>query len=349
MGVSLAWSGSWELDATVEPPGRTRVRVGRLAHPGPLVIEPGARLVAPDVALAYSQDGLGGLARTWHTYQRTRGARQSRVLYNSWYATEFDVRADHQLELATVAADVGAELFVVDDGWFTGRDDETGGLGDWAPDPAAFPDGFAAFVDSVRALGLDFGLWVEPEAISPRSRLYAEHPYWVYRIEGRPMTLVREQLLLDLGREDVHAHLRDVLDGLLTEYPITYLRWDMNRSAAERWRPGAGPQDLDGQHVRNYWRLLDHLREHHPDVTVEACAGGGAHLATVARTDVGWPSDNTGPLDRLAVQDGFLLAYAPHLMSSWVTDEPGFFDPRPRSLRFRFVVAMAGCSASAPT
>lgn len=342
-GVSLVWPGSWEIDAEVDPTGMTRVRVGRLPHPGPLVIEPGAMLTSPYAALAYSPDGLDGLARVWHTYERRIARDRTRrpVLYNSWEATGFAVEAQSQLELAKVAADVGAELFVVDDGWFVGRDDDTGGLGDWTPDETKFPGGFGKFVDDVRALGLEFGLWVEPEAISPKSRLYAEHPDWVYHVDGRPLTLIRNQLLLNLGREDVFEHIWSVLDGLLSTYPISYLKWDMNRPATPR---GPGLSDLDGQHALHYKLLLTRLRGSHPDVLVEACAGGGGRtdIETISLTDVVWPSDNTAPLDRLSIQDGFLLAHAPHLMSSWVTDAPGIFDARPRSLRFRFVLAMAG-------
>ena len=346
-GFSLAWPGSWRIDADVELSGSCRVRVGRQPHESAVLLEPGASLETPQVAAAYSADGLGGLAQAWHSYERqiSRGGR--RVLYNSWEATEFAVDAAGQLELAKVAADLGAELFVVDDGWFIGRHDDTGGLGDWTPDPAKFPQGFGSFIEDVRALGLEFGLWVEPESISPRSRLYAEHPEWVYHLDGREPTLIRNQLLLDLGRDDVFDFVLSTLDGLLTEYPIRYLKWDMNRPPTERGRPGAGaPEslDLDGAHARNYLRVLDHLRAAHPEVAIEGCAGGGARieLATIARTDVVWPSDNTAPLDRLSIQYGFLHAHAPHVMSSWVTDAPGMFDPRPRSLRFRFVLAMAG-------
>lgn len=341
-GISLAWPGSWEIDAEVDPTGMTRVRAGRLPHPGPLILLPGETLTTPQAALAYSAEGLDGLARVWHAYERQLSRPRPRpVLYNSWEATGFSVNADSQLALARAAADLGAELFVVDDGWFTGRDDDTGGLGDWEPDENAFPQGFGAFVEEVRALGLGFGLWVEPESVSPKSHLYKEHPDWVYQIDGRPHTLVRNQLLLNLGREDVREFLWAMLDGLLTRYPISYLKWDMNRPATER---GASLPDADGDHVRGYLELLTRLREQHPDVLVEACAGGGGRtdLATIALSDVLWPSDNTAPLDRLAVQDGFLLAHAPHLMSSWVTDAPGVFDARPRSLRFRFVLAMAG-------
>ncbi|MFJ5266055.1 alpha-galactosidase [Streptomyces sp. NPDC088387] len=350
-GVALEWSGNWHIDVDAEPAGAVRVRAGRVPHEGVVHLAPGATLVTPRLACAFSAEGLDGLARVWHRYERRltgdRLGRTRKVLYNSWEATGFDVEAAGQLDLAKSAAGIGAELFVVDDGWFPGRADDTGGLGDWTPDPAAFPQGFDAFVADVRALGLDFGLWVEPEAVSPGSRLHTEHPDWVYRIEGRPARLVRNQLLLDLGREDVQDHVLTTLDHLLTTYDISYLKWDANRPPTERGRPGAGPADhldLDAQHVQGYLRVLDHLRTAHPHVTVEGCAGGGGRIegATIARTDVVWPSDNTAPLDRLAIQYGFLHAHAPHVMSSWVTDAPGVFDPRPRSLAFRFVTAMCG-------
>ncbi|TXS49294.1 alpha-galactosidase [Streptomyces sp. uw30] len=347
-GVALEWPGNWHITAEAEPGGAIRVRAGRVPHEGAVALAPGATLTTPRLACAFSPDGLDGLSRVWHRYDRhltgERLHRTRKVLYNSWEATGFDVDAAGQLELAKTAADLGAELFVVDDGWFTGREDDTGGLGDWYPDPAAFPQGFDRFVEEVRGLGLDFGLWVEPEAVSPGSRLHAEHPDWVYRIDDRPARLVRNQLLLDLGRTDVQDFVIGTLDRLLGTYDIGYLKWDMNRPPTERGRPGAGHADLDGEHVAGYLRVLDHLRTAHPDVTVEGCAGGGARIdhATLARTDVVWPSDNTAPLDRLRVQYGFLHAHAPHVMSSWVTDAPGVFDPRPRTLAFRFVNAMCG-------
>ncbi|WP_333754635.1 alpha-galactosidase [Streptomyces sp. IBSBF 3352] len=347
-GVALEWAGNWHITAEAEPGGAIRVRAGRVPHEGAVVLTPGTTLTTPRLACAFSADGLDGLSRVWHRYERRlagdRLHRPRKVLYNSWEATGFDVDAAGQLELAKVAADIGAELFVVDDGWFTGRADDTGGLGDWHPDPAAFPHGFDRFVEDVRGLGLDFGLWVEPEAVSPGSRLHTEHPDWVYRVEGRPARLVRNQLLLDLGRPDVQDFVIGTLDRLLGTYAVDYLKWDMNRPPTERGRPGAGAVDLDAEHVAGYQRVLDHLRTAHPHVTVEGCAGGGGRVdhLTLARTDVVWPSDNTAPLDRLSIQYGFLHAHAPHVMSSWVTDAPGVFDPRPRSLAFRFVNAMCG-------
>ncbi|WP_406443673.1 alpha-galactosidase [Streptomyces sp. NBC_00631] len=350
-GVALEWAGNWHITAEAEPGGTVRIRAGRVPHEGAVRMTPGETLVTPRLACAFSAAGLDGLSRVWHRYERRlagdRLHRPRKVLYNSWEATGFDVDAAGQLELAKAAADIGAELFVVDDGWFTGRRDDTGGLGDWYPDPQAFGQGFDRFVADVRGLGLDFGLWVEPEAVSPGSRLHTEHPEWVYRVEGRPARLVRNQLLLDLGRTDVQDFVIGTLDRLLGSYGIGYLKWDMNRPPTERGRPGTPPADridLDAEHVAGYLRVLDHLRAAHPGVTVEGCAGGGGRIehATLARTDVVWPSDNTAPLDRLRIQHGFLHAHAPHVMSSWVTDAPGILDPRPRSLAFRFVNAMCG-------
>jgi alpha-galactosidase len=348
-GVALAWTGSWEISAERDTGGLTRVRVGRQLVDGGLELPAGGRLTLPVVAGAYSGAGLGGLARVWHRYQRQlAGDRLDRVrpvLYNSWEATGFAVDAGNQLGLARIAADLGVETFVVDDGWFIGRHDDQGGLGDWAPDPAKFPNGFDAFIAEVRALGLTFGLWVEPEAISPKSRLYAEHPDWVYSIDDRPITPIRNQYLLDLGRPEAAEFVHSTLDGLLHRYDIGYLKWDFNRPRTESGRPGAaGPPDLDGAHVANLHRIYAALRRDHPDVIIEACAAGGARtdLAMAAHADVFWPSDNTGPLDRLAIQYGFLHANSPHLLSSWVTDAVGLFDQRPRSLAFRFVLAMAG-------
>jgi alpha-galactosidase len=341
-GVQLAWSGDWHLSADVDTTGQTRIQAGRAPSSFGLSLRPGASWVSPVAVGGCSTDGPDGLARVFHAYQRTF-ARDlpRRVLYNSWFATEFDIRADHQLELAQRAAAVGAELFVVDDGWFTGRVDDKSGLGDWEVDPAAFPHGLDAFIAELGELGLDFGLWVEPEAISPSSKLAAEHPEWVLRTPGREPVQIRNQWLLDLSRDDVAEWIWSTLDRLLTTYDITYLKWDANRA---RLDAGDRRRDLDGLVVGNLYTILDRLRERHPRVFVEGCAGGGARvdLGMAARVDTLWPSDNTAPLDRLKIQRGFLTGYSPHLMSSWVTDAEGTHDGRERSLDFRFHVAMAG-------
>jgi alpha-galactosidase len=350
-GVALAWSGSWRMlvDAV---PFRDVVRVsgGPDDETGVVTLAPGEEFETPHLLGAHSADGLPGLARAWHAYQRGElargtGAEHRPVVYNSWYATGFDVRVEHQLALADVAADVGAEVFVVDDGWFTGRTSDRAGLGDWSADREKFPDGLAPLAKGVLERGMRFGLWVEPEAVNPDSDLFRAHPEWVYRAGERPLTTMRHQYVLDLGRPEVEEWAAAMLRRLLTEHPVSYLKWDMNRAVSDGGRPG----DPTGrawsvQHTRAYYRLMALLREEFPHVTVEACAGGGGRVdnAVLALTDVVWPSDETGPRDRLAIQHGFLSAYPPSVMSSWVTDEPDRLDTAPTSPEFRFVLAMAG-------
>lgn len=341
-GVQLAWSGSWETSAEVDTTGLLRLQAGRTSSSLGLRLGPEETWESPKAVGACSAEGTDGLARVFHAYERglSRG-RTPKVLYNSWFATEFDLRAEHQLELARRAAAIGVETFVVDDGWFVGRSDDTGGLGDWEVDPAKFPDGLDGFITRLQELGLGFGLWIEPESVSPRSQLARRHPEWILRTAGREPVLIRNQLLLDLSRDDVAEFIWDTLDRLLSSYDITYLKWDANRP---RLDSGDQRRDLDGQVVANLYGILDRLRAQHPEVVVEGCAGGGARvdLGMAARVDTLWPSDNTAPLDRLRIQEGFRTGFAPHLMSSWVTDAEGTHDGRERSIDFRFHVAMAG-------
>lgn len=341
-GVQLAWSGSWEMSADVDTTGLMRIQAGRVSSSLGIKLAPAETWVSPKAVGACSAEGTDGLARVFHAYERsTSRGRTPKVLYNSWFATEFDLRAEHQLELARRAASIGVETFVVDDGWFVGRSDDTGGLGDWDVDPAQFPGGLDAFIDQLKDVGLDFGLWVEPESVSPKSNLAAAHPEWILRTPGRDPILIRNQLLLDLSRDDVAEFVWTTLDRLLSSYDIKYLKWDANRP---RLDSGDQRRDLDGRVVTNLYAVLDKIRSAHPDVYVEGCAGGGARvdLGMAARVDTLWPSDNTAPLDRLRIQQGFRTGFAPHLMSSWVTDAVGTHDGRDRSLDFRFHVAMAG-------
>jgi alpha-galactosidase len=341
-GVQLAWSGSWEMSADVATTGLMRIQAGRVSSSLGIKLGVGEKWVSPKAVGACSSEGVDGLARVFHAYERSLSRQRTpKVLYNSWFATEFDIRADHQLELARRAASIGVETFVVDDGWFVGRSDDTGGLGDWDVDPAKFPEGLDTFIEQLHEIGLDFGLWVEPESVSPSSDLARQHPEWIFRTPGRDPILIRNQLLLDLSRDDVAEFVWNTLDRLLSSYDIKYLKWDANRP---RLDSGDQRRDLDGRVVTNLYGVLDKIRSAHPDVYVEGCAGGGARvdLGMAARVDTLWPSDNTAPLDRLGIQRGFRTGFAPHLMSSWVTDAVGTHDGRERSLDFRFHVAMAG-------
>ncbi|MEO8907681.1 MAG: glycoside hydrolase family 36 protein, partial [Microbacteriaceae bacterium] len=311
---------------------------------------PGESFTTPDTVGVWSEAGPAGVSAAWqhyqrHTLARDLGEHHRPIVYNSWYATEFDVRAEQQLELVQLAAELGTEVFVVDDGWFVGRTGDAAGLGDWTPDPAKFPDGLESFARTVLDTGMRFGLWVEPEGVSEDSDLYRRHPDWVYRADGRPLLTVRNQLVLDLGRDDVMQWVEDVLRRLLNSAPISYLKWDMNRSISDGGRPGdPHGREWSVQHTRGYYRLMDMLRREFPDVTIEACASGGGRIdnAVLARSDVVWTSDETGPVDRLGIQHGYLSAFPAHAMSSWVSDERGHRDRREVSFEYRFAVAMSG-------
>jgi alpha-galactosidase len=350
-GIALAWSGSWRL-LVDSPPFRERVRVAGGVDDESTVIrlDPGETFTTPPTLGVFAPDGATGVRRRWHDYQRGWLARDLEpvnrpIVYNSWYATAFDVRPDHQLALADRAAELGVEAFVVDDGWFAGRTNDRGGLGNWWPDPLTFPDGLDPLISGVLDRGLRFGIWIEPEAVSPEAEVLRDHPNWIYRAGDRPLVTVRNQYVLDFGRPEVLAWTETWLRRLLTDQRITYLKWDMNRPISDGGRPG----DTHGrqwavQHAQGYHRIMRMLRSEFPHVTVEACSGGGGRidLAVLGVSDVVWPSDETGPRDRLAIQHGFLSAYGPHVMTSWVTDEPDHRDVEPVSLEFRFLVAMAG-------
>ena len=353
-GVALGWSGSWRMALDAVPfADHVRVGAGPDDESGVLTLAPGTGLTTPPLAGVRVEGDADDLAHAWHEYQatlaRTRGPEHRPVVYNSWFATTFDVRVEHQLELARAAAQVGAEVFVVDDGWFRGRTSDRAALGDWDVDTDRIPGGLGPLAAGVRELGMRFGLWVEPEAVSPDSDLYRAHPEWAHHVAGRPLETLRHQYMLNLGLPEVEEWVLGMLRRLLDDTDITYLKWDMNRSIADGGRSVPGGDDWSWRHTRAYYRILDALRAEFPRVTVEACAGGGGRIdhAVLARTDVVWPSDETGPRDRLAIQHGFLGVLPAWTMSSWVTDLPDLLD-RDRasepaaSLEFRFVVAMAG-------
>ncbi|WP_159623513.1 alpha-galactosidase [Ruania rhizosphaerae] len=350
--VALAWSGSWSMTVDAAPfADRVRVGAGTDDETGVILLEPGASFTTPRT-YAIRSENVDDLSRAWHAFERIELRRDSSthhhpVVYNSWYATEFDVQVDHQLALAERAAAIGAEVFVLDDGWFHGRTSDASGLGDWHVDRAKFPDGLAPLIDGVRGHGMRFGIWVEPECVNSDSDLFRTHPDWVYRAGDRPLVTSRNQYVLDLGRPEVEAFVADMLRDLLGRNDISYLKWDMNRPVSD----GGRPTDPHGsewsiQHTRAYYRLLELVRAEFPYVTFEACASGGGRtdLEVLRRSDVVWASDETGPRDRLAIQHGFLSAYAASWLSSWVTDEPDRLDTDdgPVSLTFRFLVAMCG-------
>lgn len=350
-GCALGWSGSWRISVAQLPDARVQITGGAgYDDSGLLRLEPGESFTTPVFAGLWSDGGFGGASRAWHAYQRTYvipDADQDRpVLYNSWEATDFGISEDQQRKLARRAAAMGVELFVVDDGWFGARTSDRAGLGDWTPNPDRFPAGLKPLAEDVHALGMRFGIWVEPEMVNPDSELYRAHPDWVQFQQGRTRTEYRNQLVLNLARPDVQEYLWEQLDGLLSSAPIDYVKWDFNRCFTDAGWPGERyPQKLWVAHVEALYGLLDRLRAAHPGVAFESCSGGGGRidLGVMARTDQVWTSDNTDPLDRLAIQDGFSQIHPARIMAAWVTDSPNMqLNGRVSSLRFRFVSAMAG-------
>jgi alpha-galactosidase len=350
---ALAWSGSWRI--TVEPDVKRRIRVTGGYNPFDFSyrLAPDAALETPVFFAGYTQGGLGEASRLLHRFELTHVLPQAPhprarpVLYNSWEATEFNLTEAGQMKLAEMAAQIGVERFVMDDGWFGARDSDRAGLGDWIVNRRKFPRGLQPLIERVHALGMDFGLWVEPEMVNPDSDLYRRHPDWVLNFPGRPRTEARNQLVLNLARQDVRDHLFRVLDELVTQNDIGFLKWDYNRNWAEPGWPEQKPEDqqkLYVSYVENLYWILQRLRERHPKLEIESCSGGGGRvdLGIMRFTDEVWPSDNTDPFDRLSIQDGFTYAHTPGVMMAWVTDSPNWVNQRSTSLEYRFLSAMQG-------
>jgi alpha-galactosidase len=349
---SLAWSGNWRITVEQTPYRQVRVTGGFNTFDFSYPLGPGETLETPEFYGGFAENGFGGASRAMHRFEREHvlpGGAASRprpVLYNSWEATTFAVDEPGQRALADKAAKLGVELFVMDDGWFGARNHDRAGLGDWVVNPKKFPNGLKPLIDHVNGLGMDFGLWVEPEMVNADSDLYRKHPDWVIHFDGRPRSELRNQMILNLARADVKEYIFGVLDKLATENSIRYFKWDMNRSVSEPGWPEAGPANerkLWVEYVRNLYEIIDRLRAKHPKLEIESCSGGGGRvdLGILRRVDEVWTSDNTEAFDRLKIQEGFSMAHAPKIMSAWVTDVPNM-NGRSVSLAFRFLTAMQG-------
>jgi alpha-galactosidase len=315
-------------------------------------LKPGESLATPPFYAGFTDRGFGEASRLFHRFQlerilpRSSAGHPRPVLYNSWEATGFAVDEPGQTALARKAAEIGVERFVMDDGWFGARNSSLAGLGDWTPNSKKFPNGLKPLIDNVKSLGMDFGLWVEPEMVNPNSDLYRAHPDWVLNFPGRPRSEARNQLVLNLSRDDVKEYFFASLDKLVSENDIAFLKWDLNRNFSEPgWpeAPLAEQKTLWIRHVNNYYEVIDRLRARHPKLEIESCASGGGRvdLGVLTRTEEVWPSDNTDAFDRLSIQYGYSHAYSPKTMMAWVTDVPSM-DQRSESLQYRFLVAMMG-------
>lgn len=343
---ALAWSGNWKITAEVTDFESTRLNIGLNDWDFAWRLQPGEVFTTPPAFAGYTKSGFGAASRLLHDFIRhsvlPHGPLTHKVLYNSWEATTFDVDVESQTHLAELAAEMGIELFVVDDGWFQGRNADNAGLGDWWPDPAKFPEGLQPLIRKVNELGMDFGLWIEPEMVNPDSDLYRAHPDWVIHFPSRPRTEARNQLILNLARPDVQEYLIETIDRLLRENNIAFIKWDMNRNVSEPGWPDAlgDPRELWVRYVQGVYRVWGELRRRHPNVIWQSCSGGGgrADLGILRLADQVWVSDNTEATARLKIQEGFSCIFPASVMEAWVTDAAS----ERISLDFRFHVAMCG-------
>ena len=347
-GLHLGWSGNHHLRIEEQFVGRAYAQFGELFFPGELSLEPGESYYSPVLYGASSNTGLTDLSACFHQYIRENltdprmQGKPKPVHFNTWEAMYFDLSMSRLCQLADEAAAVGVERFVLDDGWFKGRKSDSAGLGDWTADETVFPQGLGPLVEHVNAAGMEFGLWVEPEMVNQDSDLYRAHPDWVLNAAPAPLLLSRNQLVLDLTRTEVQKYLFEHLDNLLSEYAITYLKWDMNRVINQ-------PGNAEGRAVTHYqtlalYQLLARIREAHPEVEIESCSSGGgrADFGVLAHTDRIWTSDSNDALDRLSIQKGFSFFFPPEIMGAHVGPRDCHITGRSISMATRAGVALFG-------
>ena len=348
---TLQYSGNWRMDFDKAYSGRLQVTGGINFWDTDLRLKPGQTFPSPKFIIGYTGSGSEAASRNLRTYIRKAvlpaAFRDSLrpILYNSWYATTFDVNEEQQLALARVAKDMGVELFVIDDGWFKGRKDDHAALGDWTVDKIKFPNGLQPMIKKINDMGMDFGIWIEPEMVNPNSDLYRKHPDWVFNFPNRTRHEGRNQLTLNLAREDVYQYLLKSFTTLLSENNIRFIKWDHNRTLSEPGWPDAPTEqqrEVRIRYIHNLYRMIDTLRSRFPDVWFENCSSGGGRvdLGMLSRMDQAWASDNTDPLDRLFIQYGYLNAFPANTMVSWITDAD-HHRSHP-SLEYKFDVSMSG-------
>ncbi len=344
-GIHLAWSGNQQVLVEQTPAGHSFLAAGEALSPREIVLAPGDSYSTPDAVGSWGY-GLNELSARFHSDLRARTVHPQRprpVTLNTWEAVYFDLDLPRLLALADRAATLGVERFVLDDGWFRGRRDDTSGLGDWYVDEALWPEGLAPIIDHVRNLGMEFGLWFEPEMVNPDSDLARAHPDWILQPEGRLPLPGRQQQVLNLGNPDAYGYLLERLDAVLSGNDIAYLKWDHNRDLLEAADARTGHAAVH-HHVGALYRLLDELRRRYPDLEIESCASGGARvdLGILARTDRIWTSDCIDPIERLVNQKYTGLVIPPELMGMHIGGPVSHSTGRAHSLPFRAATAIFG-------
>ncbi|MCM3501354.1 alpha-galactosidase [Microbacterium sp. P26] len=344
-GIHVAWSGNQRVFAERLPLGEALLAGGEMAAWGELVLAPGAEVSSPLVYGSWGH-GLDQLAARFHDTWRARPQHPERprpITLNTWEAVYFDHRLPKLLQLADVAAEIGVERFVLDDGWFRGRRDDTAGLGDWFVDEGVWPEGLSPLADHVTGLGMEFGLWFEPEMVNPDSDVARAHPEWILRGREELPPSARQQQVLNLAHPGAYAYILERMTEVLRAYPIAYVKWDHNRDLVDA-ATGPGGGSAVHAHTLAVYRLIDELTATFPGLEIESCASGGARvdLGILDRTDRIWTSDCLDPIERLETQRYTALVVPPEMMGMHLTTPHVHSTGRTVSLAFSGAVALFG-------
>ena len=352
-GCSFVYSGSFYAEAEVDQFRKTRLVMGIHPHDFSWLLAPAQTFETPEAVLVYSDAGLGKMSRTFHDLYRGHLIRspykdiKRPVLVNNWEATYFQFDTEKILSIARDAAELGMDMFVLDDGWFGHRDSDNSSLGDWFVYEQKLPGGLKHLVDTINQMGLKFGLWFEPEMISPDSDLYRAHPDWCIHVQNRTRSLSRTQLVLDMSRPDVRAYLFERISAILSSANIEYVKWDMNRTICEpgsAYLPAERQGELKHRYILGVYALMEQVLQAFPKLLLENCAGGGGRFdpGMLYYSPQIWTSDNTDAIDRLRIQHGTSYVYPVSAISAHVSACPNHQTARTVSLKTRAQVALCG-------
>ncbi|RSK29105.1 alpha-galactosidase [Bacillus sp. HMF5848] len=352
-GFQHVYSSNFLMQVEVDHYDVARLSVG--IHPFGFRwnLKNGETFQTPEVVMVYSSAGLNGMSQAFHNLYRdhlipSQWRKVERpVLINNWEATYFNFDEDKLVNIASSASELGIELFVLDDGWFGKRNDDTSSLGDWFVDYAKLPNGLASLAEKIKSTGMKFGLWFEPEMISPNSELYREHPDWAVGLQGQPQTLGRNQLVLDFSRQEIVDYVYEKMAGIIRATGLAYIKWDMNRNITEAFSTKLASNE-QGEFFHRYilgvYALYEKLTSEFPHVLFESCAGGGGRFdpGMLYYAPQAWTSDDTDAVERLKIQYGTSLAYPLYSMGSHVSAVPNHQTLRSTPLQTRANTAYFG-------
>lgn len=352
-GFNFVYSGNFYAQAEVTQHKKTRFLMGINPLDFEWLLEKGESFTCPEVVMVHSDEGIGKMSRTFHDLYRNnliRGEYKDKrrpILINNWEATYFNFDTDKLIDIAKEASKLGIEMLVMDDGWFGHRDSDNSSLGDWFVYEKKLKGGLKYLVDEVNKLGMKFGIWFEPEMISPDSELYKAHPDWAIQIKGRPLTLCREQYVLDYSRKEVRDYVYGMMKKILDSANIEYIKWDMNRQLTEvgsATLPAERQRELWHRYVLGVYDLMDRLTTDYPHILLENCSGGGARFdpGMLYYSPQIWCSDDTDAIERLKIQHGTSMCYPCSAMGAHVSDCPNHTVGRNTPFKTRGHVAMVG-------